>query len=174
MSVTRLAYRKSAPSLILFCGLSCSGKSTAAQSLLLAAPAWAGVTLLSSDDRLEVRAASAGIDYQEAWVRWHAEVLNELFSDCRSLLAEGQTVLWDQTHLTVEDRAKRLALAADGTRTVALVFEVELDAQARRLAARESATGKHIPAFVLDRQREAWTPPSSAEGFDLVLDGTAL
>lgn len=151
---------------VIACGVPASGKTTWVRDFCAAHPE---ALLVSSDDRIERLAAAEGASYQDAYVRHNKAVLAAIFEDARAALAQGRSVVWDQTNLTPQARAERLALAPPGVLLVAAAFEVEPGEQAARLADREAATGKSIPDFVLAKQRADYARPSEGEGFHIVL-----
>jgi aminoglycoside phosphotransferase family enzyme/predicted kinase len=160
-----------APTLLITCGLSGSGKTTASSARLLDddSPAAGSVVRLRSDverKRLFGLAPLArsdspqdgGIYTAEANTRTYAR-LREL---ARDLLAAGWPVIVDAAFLRRAERAEFAALAAEfGVNFSILATAAPVEELRRRLRAR-SGDASEATAAVLDRQLE-WFEPLVAE-----------
>jgi predicted kinase len=149
----------------LLCGIPASGKTTWLRQVAAENPA---IAIISSDDRLEERCLAEGLSYQAAYAKHAKATLADLFRDAVQAMGEGKPVIWDQTNLSVAARAERLALVPSGYLRQAVAFEIGGTETARRLKARELATDKAIPDFVLAKQKADYVRPALSEGLDLV------
>jgi len=156
----------SVPVFLVLSGVPCSGKTTWRDRVLLEHP---DLVLISSDDRVEQRAAQTGVSYQEAYLAHKDEILAELFADAAHALGNGLSVIWDQTNLTPDLRREKLAIMPKSHKAVAVAFEVDPVEQKRRVDEREKRTGKHIPEFVIAKQNADYSAPTVEEGFHMVV-----
>jgi predicted kinase len=83
----------------------------------------------------------------------------------RLALAEGQSVVVDNTHPTAADRAPIIALARQhGARVIGYFFEPDLEACLERNRQRQGKAC--VPDVALFATVKIWEPPTIAEGFD--------
>lgn len=156
------------PRLILLCGLPASGKSTYAANFM--ANAVDHTLLLSSDALLEDMAKENGVSYQEAYVAWAPKAQAEVLSMADFAIAEGIDVIWDQTNLTVAQRAERCAAFFEADyEVIAVAFEAPHSVLKTRIAERDAAAGKTIPSSVLETMGATYRRPTEDEGFDHIV-----
>ena len=174
-SYLRLAWQIAvppAPTLVITCGLSGSGKTTASSARLLH-PALAGagnvIRLRSDVERkrlfgLEPLATSGsapdrGIYTAEATTRTYARLLTL----ARQLLAAGWPVIVDAAFLKHAERDSFAALAAElGVGFAILAMEAPPEELRRRLRARSDDASEATEA-ILERQLEWFEPPGPEE-----------
>lgn len=170
----RLAWRIAvppAPTLVITCGLSGSGKTTASSARLLDADDAAAGSLLRLRSDVERKrlfglapqassgsALDGGIYTAEATTRTY----ERLRSLARSLLQAGWPVIVDAAFLRREERSAFRALAGElNVEFSILATEAPVDELRRRLAAR-SGDASEAGVAVLERQL-AWFEPLDAE-----------
>ena len=86
-------------------------------------------------------------------------------------LAEGRSVVIDNTNPSVEVRAPLIALArVNGAEVVGFVFRTEAGDALRRNRAREGRA--RVPDVAIFTTRKKLEPPSYAEGFDRLFEVT--
>lgn len=165
--------------IFLMCvGLPGSGKST-----------WADIykqyddVHIASLDAIVMENAKEGQLYQEAWreardsnlLGEYERVMNNRVVEHIAKFEQADAIfqpiiIWDQTNLSVETRAKKLKLFdPEKWERTAMVFwpsDEELD---RRLAKREKEEGKTIPANVIQNMRKNYVQPTLDEGFDRIV-----
>ena len=77
-------------------------------------------------------------------------------------------LIWDQTNLTAKSRKEKLKLVPDSYEKIAVVFPIPDEKElARRLANRP---GKTIPDNVMKSMIANFTPPTTDEGFDRIIN----
>lgn len=159
----------------MLCGLPGTGKSTYIKSLNdhLRSYDRRDATVISSDKILELIGAEYNFRY------------NELFGDITYSFAERMmhkiadlafergdyTIVWDQTNLTVNSRAKKLAKVPEHYWKEAVIFNPPLDHH-DRLRKRSLTEGKVIPWDVLAAMNSRFVKPTKEEGFDSVIEMT--
>lgn len=154
------------PRFIMLCGPSASGKSTFRSNLLSQSP---NAVVISSDDILEGWAEADGITYQEAFLA-HRSKTDDLMKDIASEAFDADVdIIWDQTHLTREQRRVRMLDIPDSYDRVAVAFEAPADLLYERARKREALTGKHVPEHIMQGQIDSYELPDFDEGFDSIV-----
>ncbi len=159
------------PSIIFLVGTSGSGKTTLRTTLffdMLSDLPMLPVTsvTVSRDDILEQWAERSGVSHQEAFSE-HAEAAAEAMTEqLKQALSNNQFILVDQTNLTAEQRAERMAYVPDHYKKIAITLEAPYQTLVERIEERRKKTGKDIPSFVLEKQVESYERPTHDEGFD--------
>ncbi|MFL5352160.1 AAA family ATPase [Archangium sp.] len=114
--------------------------------------------------------------YRERFAATHVHVSKDLWPNARrrearqrrlisEALAQGRSVVVDNTHPLVEDRAPLIAIGREkGARVVGYVFESDLEACLARNAARVGRARVEDKALHITWRKLRW--PSYAEGFD--------
>lgn len=157
------------PKLIMLVGIPASGKSTWTEQFLAKhdnAESWVSV---SSDAFIDKYAADKGITYDEAF---NAVPFKTFDSQYRALFRQSlnkkNNIILDRTHVSPNSRRKMLSQIPKEYEVVAVAFELDRDEINRRLEARRIATGKYIPASVIDNMVDNYVRPSTSEGFSNV------
>lgn len=146
------------PSLWMLIGVPGSGKSTYRQTLP------ADATVLSTDDRIETVAVTAGKTYNDVFRDHISQAEKDMYQAAMQAFARGDDVIWDQTNLTKKTRAKKLIMVPDEYQKIAVYFPTpDSDELKRRL---DSRAGKTIPANILMGMASQLQKPSRDEGFD--------
>ncbi len=152
-------------------GASGSGKTTVRGDLLAAGrddlpkmPLTSAA--ISRDDILEDWARESGDDYQLTFLKRCDEGEDEMFRQLREAASKDQDIIFDQTNLTVELRAERLAYVPEHYTKVCVALEVPIEELLSRIEARRLVTGKSIPEFVPVNHVDMYERPSFEEGFD--------
>ncbi|HLL54870.1 MAG TPA: ATP-binding protein [Myxococcaceae bacterium] len=114
--------------------------------------------------------------FQARFAKAHAYVSKDLMRNNRdpnrrqgvlveAALREGRSVVVDNTHPRVEDRAVLIALGrVHGARVVGYYFRPDLAGSLRRNAKREGKA--RVPNVAIFATRKRLQPPTPAEGFD--------
>lgn len=150
------------PQIIMQIGLPASGKTHTRAAIVAANP---DVIVISSDDVIDEIAQRTGLTYQDAYVKHAADVKEQIYALAIDMISQGRDIIWDQTNLTVENRAAILALVPEHYSRVALVCEVDDLTLAQRFKDREARTGKSIPDEILAKMKSAYIAPTLGEGF---------
>jgi predicted kinase len=139
-------------------GVPGSGKST-----WIAQQDWARDCVIVSTDRwIEVFARELSSTYSEVFDLFMPAAVRAMTAEVNRAQQQGRDIIWDQTSLTLDSRAKKFASLPDYEH-VAVVFATPApDELARRLAARP---GKHIPDSVMQNMISTFEPPELEEGF---------
>lgn len=155
------------PHCFILIGPPASGKSTYRARHLV--DSVRPVTVISSDDMIDDFAAQNGITYSEAFPKVD---MKAIVKDLRALLLDAVSndhdIIVDRTNMTVGSRNKTLANIPKRYRRVGVVFDVPREVLDERLAARAQATGKHIPAHVVDGMISSYEEPIVGE-FDEII-----
>lgn len=157
------------PRFILLCGPAATGKTTFRNNLVAQNP---DAVVISPDDIITEWAKADGMSYQEAYQKYKVETPQLMFDIAAEAFAAKREVIWDQTHLTREIRAPKLAMAPDDYDRVAVAFTATAEFLKERAQRRFELTGKEIPAFVIDEQVESYEFPDFDEGFDQIVSIT--
>jgi predicted kinase len=151
------------PVLYMLVGVPGSGKSTWVKDFLDAKSPYADYRVIGSDMYIESKAAEEGKTYSEVWEKYCKEAEKVCIKQIQDAIAANVNVIWDQTNLTKNVRAKRLAMFP-GHYTKYFCYhqapdEDELD---RRL---NSRPGKIIPKHVIEKMTAMLEVPTLDEGF---------
>lgn len=153
--------------LIVLVGPPGSGKSTWRTKFLSSAQGeW---VVASTDDLVEAWAAERNLTYDEAHSKAPWAQFNKTFKYAyRNALKDGKNVIIDRTSMGVKARKEYFKNLPEGTEVEAVVFVVDDVELKRRLKERAEATGKSIPAVVLNTMRSRYQAPTKEEGFDKI------
>jgi predicted kinase len=152
-------------SFVMLVGLPGAGKSTMAVEKYAADP---DAVVITSDTILEGIAADKNITYAQAFAEHMGEANAACFAQAREAFAAGKKVVWDQTNLSIDDRARKLALVPDDYFKTAFAFELSKDELADRFIARFHETGKAVAPESMDKMAKSYERPGRFEGFDYV------
>lgn len=156
------------PICYILIGPPASGKSTYRTVLAAQHP---DAVFVSNDDIIDEFAAANGMTYSEAWHVIDQDMVDRLMrTRFRDAISARRVVVVDRTNMTVKSRRRFLSQLPKGYKKVGVVFNVPRDVLDIRLKTRAEATGKHIPAAVVDSMIASYQEPIIGE-FDSVLIG---
>ena len=157
------------PTVIMLVGIPGSGKSTWVRDFLSTCVDKNSWTVLGTDLIIDEYAEEKGISYQDAHKTLTRKKVESKFkAQLRDAFKKNMNVLWDQTNVGRNARAKKLAMIPANYNVEAVVFELDRDEVNRRLAKRQTETGKFVPNFVVDQMMADYSRPSKTEGFSKV------
>jgi predicted kinase len=144
-------------------GVPASGKSTWIRE------SFTMPNVISSDAYIEFLARCSGQTYNQVFQDSIKDA--QTFSDkcLRSLIAGRQTIIHDQTNLSVKSRRAKLSLIPSHYRKVAVAFTAPMFNDANWYDRLESRPGKTIPNNVLYTMLQTYVLPIKEEGFDEVM-----
>ena len=148
------------PYIMVLCGLPGSGKSTFRENLR------SDGVHLSTDDLVEEVARWEGTTYDQVWQREIGRVTKIVQENFRIALKHHDSIVWDQTNLTVKKRRKILSQVPKEYYKIAIFIQVHEDIRQERL---KNRPGKAIPPNVDASMRASLVVPTKEEGFDEVL-----
>lgn len=154
--------------LVMLVGCPASGKSTYVKTLF---PLLNDAVVMSFDSIIESFAEKDGTDYTTSFNK-HAEEAGTIYNNrFKDALASGKDIIIDKTNMSRKSRAKTLDLIKkDEWMLVAIDFsQVPIGEIKKRLAKRETETGKHIPEDVLDKMIASYEAPTREEGFNYII-----
>lgn len=126
--------------------------------------------VFSTDAILEEWGKRDGLSYNQAFARYDfRKVTREMEDRIKKAFAKGQSVIWDQTNMSVKSRAKKLAMVPADYQKAAVIFIVPEAEVKKRLKAREKETGKVINFGVLKSFQNKYERPTEDE-FDLIME----
>jgi predicted kinase len=149
-------------------GLPGSGKSTWAKNT------YPSAIIGSSDAFIEDHAKNIGKTYNEVFV----EMVKKAQESCNQIVQKAfvnneETVIWDQTNLSIKSRKNRLAFVPKDYKKVAIVVSCSDEKQWKERL--DSRPGKTIPFGILETMKRSFQTPTVEEGFDeIVIIDTAL
>lgn len=148
-------FKKEDKSLIIFCGLPGSGKSTIAEKISKKT----GIKICCKDDIRKKVLGSVYNQEQGFLIKkiLHKHILIEL--------EKGNSVITDGTYLTPKDRKELLELFKGKYNSSYLIF---VNTSLSECLKRNSLREKHVPEEVILKYSIRLTAPSEKEGFDYV------
>lgn len=147
---------------IMLVGLPASGKSTFVKEWRL------GEAVVSSDDYIETEATAAGKTYDEFFSpEIYKEAENYMNVVFENAIKDKNSIIWDQTNLSVKKRMSVLKRVPAEYTKIAVVFETPSSEEWNRRL--NSRPGKTIPKHVLDSMLTNFVYPSLDEGFDKII-----
>lgn len=149
----------SGPYFVMMIGLPGVGKSTFRQKID------ENAIVLSTDDWIEEKARWEGTTYDAIWNRDIKQAEAAMRAAYQQATKDRANIIVDRTNLTPKARRGWLAPLPKEYFKIALVFEAPGEAEHRR---RLQRPGKFIPPMILDEMKARYTPPTMAEGFDLI------
>lgn len=150
------------PKFYMLIGVPASGKSTWLKQNI-----HSGVSVASSDDYIESKAAAQNKTYNDVF-RDEVKAGNQWAINTAKVAVElGQDLVWDQTNLTKKSRAPKLALIPDEYEKIAVFFRTpHPEVHRKRL---DSRPGKKIPDHIVGGMAATIEPPSKEEGFHEII-----
>lgn len=152
-------------SFVMLVGLPGSGKSTLVAEKYAADPE---AVVITSDSFLDQVATDKGISYAQAYADYLGEANAACFTLAREAFAQGKKVIWDQTNLSIDDRARKLALVPDDYFKAAFAFELSKQELADRFIGRFKENGKAVAPDAMDHLAKTYERPGRFEGFDFI------
>lgn len=140
-------------------GLPGSGKSTFVNQFLND-PVY---HILSTDNYIDTRAQYAGKTYDEVFQDFIKAAENHLNEKLKFCVENNYNIIWDQTNLSVKNRAKKLAQIPSSYTKIAVFFDVDYKTILKRI---ENRPGKTIPGGVMLGMMKSVQRPTLNEGFD--------
>lgn len=164
--------------LVMLVGLPMSGKSFSEKFILRDFYKGGEITTLSSDYFVDEIANVLNMNYDDVWdtvknlaAKALDNKINEVLARTTDVLnRHEQFVIWDQTNLTKNSRAKKLAKFPDTWKKIAIYFP---NPGAVDLALRKKfrkADGKVVPENVLETMNNSLELPDNLEPFDEIYD----
>lgn len=151
------------PVYIMLVGLPGSGKSTLRSHIV---ERWGSqIVPLSTDDWIESLVKGSNLTYNDVFAQSIKGANNVLCNIRQMAMTEGADMIHDQTSLSSKRRRGNLLQVRRGYTKIGILCQCSEDDRQRRLAGRP---GKIIPPNVDQSMRDAYTPPTLEEGFDVV------
>ena len=153
---------------IVFVGLPGSGKSYLINNIRLANKS--KIFTYSTDDYIERCAARDHKSYTEVFELYIREATEHMNDELKAAIANGYTVLWDQTNMRSDKRRWILSHFPDSYQKQCFVIspprnDREWSLLYARLGARPT---KSIPGYVLDSMLATYSEPALEEGFSQI------
>ena len=149
------------PVYITMVGLPGSGKSTLRNNICLS---WAQseLVVLSTDDEIDRHALQEGRTYGEVFAEHIEPAQLKLRIEREKAIAQNQSIIHDQTHLTLKSRSRCIFDVPDCYYKIAIVCSVSEEVRQQRLLGRP---GKIIPVEIDKRMAASFVYPKIDEGF---------
>lgn len=153
---------------IVFVGLPGSGKSYLINNIKLTNKS--KIFTYSTDDYIERCAKRDGKSYTEVFELYIREATEHMNDELKRAIANGYTVIWDQTNMKADKRRWILSHFPDSYQKQCFVIspprnDREWSLLYSRLGARP---GKMIPGYVLDSMLATYSEPALEEGFSQI------
>lgn len=156
----------SKPMAYMLVGVPGSGKSTWAEPYLTRAD----VKLVSSDAYIEQIAKMMGKTYGDIFKATIGEATKFMEQHLNEAIGNTQTIIWDQTNLTMASRRNKLNRLIDaGYDVTAVAFECPAPELKRRREQRAADTGKVISESIIEQMTAKYVRPTRLEGFKNVI-----
>jgi predicted kinase len=155
------------PIVQLLCGCPTSGKSTYALKEI-ARPENANTVIISTDNLIETYAREEGKTYNEVFDEYYFRANAEMHENFRTAIRQKQSIIWDQTNLTVKSRRKKLSNFPSYYIKVAVYFIIPYSDLIQR---NKNRAGKIISENTLKNMYDTYTIPACSEGFDRCIYG---
>jgi predicted kinase len=142
--------------LIMLVGVPGTGKSTWCDQM--DDGSW---EFVSTDSFLEYRAEVEDISYSDSLNKYMKQAEETMYLDLQDYVKEGLDIIWDQTNLTKESRARKLSLIPSSYEKECIVFTIPENH--REIV--EGRVTKSIPWKVIKGMRSRFQYPAHDEGF---------
>jgi tRNA uridine 5-carbamoylmethylation protein Kti12 len=150
---------------LMLSGIPTSGKSTYVNKLR-EIHYWQSAVILSTDNYIARIAEESDTTYDDVFEEYIKEATRQLHLDLQEAIKLNKPIIHDQTNLTIKTRAKKLSNIPVRYQKIIVHFEVPLEEALRRNKCRP---GKFISEDIIKRMFYTFEPPTSDEGFNLVL-----
>ena len=153
---------------IVFVGLPGSGKSYLIDKIRYANKS--KIFTYSTDDYIERCAARDGKKYSDVFELYIREATEYMNDELKRAIANGYTVIWDQTNMRSDKRRWILSHFPDSyTKQCFAISPPRNDREWEMLYSRlGSRVGKVIPGYVLDSMLDTYAEPALEEGFSQI------
>ena len=149
------------PELIMLVGLPASGKSTWRNQFDTS-----DYVVASTDDYIEAAAIKHGLTYDQAFANYIDEASEHLNRQIKQAVENNQSIIWDQTNLTVRSRKQKLSRIPEHYNKIAVAVVCKsYEEYNKRL---NSRPGKTITQTVIDSMARSFQKPTTDEGFNFV------
>jgi tRNA uridine 5-carbamoylmethylation protein Kti12 len=150
---------------LMLSGIPTSGKSTYINKLLENSY-WQSAVILSTDNYIARIAEESDTTCNDIFQEYIKEATRQLHLDLQEAIKLNKPIIRDQTNLTIKTRAKKLSNIPGRYQKIIVYFELPLEEALKR---NECRPGKSISDAIIKRMFYTFEPPTSEEGFDLVL-----
>ncbi len=150
------------PDCVMMVGIPYSGKSYYAESMNLKA----GRTLISADAEVHRLARLRGKPYNDVFEDTIGEAMENVAKQFIGAVKRSESILLDQTNLTIASRARKLGLLTADYRKVCVV--VPQPTEYELFIRKQSRKSHTVPDEVIEYMKEIYQAPTVAEGFDVV------
>ena len=148
------------PTVYILTGLPGSGKTT-----------WVGHNFRNPDNAvwtgtdkfIDRIARQQGKTYNQVFADYMPTAISLMIDEVLEAFSEDKNLVWDQTSLTVESRAKKLKMVPPHYKKVAVIFSTPRPEIHKKMLDRP---GKIIPESVLENMKNSFVEPTLSEGFD--------
>lgn len=123
---------------------------------------------LSSDYYIECEAARLNKNYNEVFNDKIKEATANLEKNLQAALSMKQSILWDQTNLSVKSRKGKLNKIPDDYRRIALYFVPNID-RVLEINTERYKFGRDLPEGILKNMINSIQEPTFDEGFDTII-----
>jgi len=151
------------PVVFMLIGVPGSGKSTYAKQFLELYP---NFVYISTDHYVQKYAYENATTYDAVWSNMIGEAETFMNTLLEESIRDGKNIIWDQTNLSVKNRAKKLSKFPDNYRKVAVFFEVPSKENHKFFLYSSERAGKNIPENVVENMINSIQRPTREEGFD--------
>lgn len=119
--------------------------------------------IISSDNHLLKYAEKLNKSITEIFDEYIEVCINHMVDDLNNAINDRKNIIWDQTNLTKNSRARKLKMVQDYKKIAVVFRQRDFDILSERLKNRKSYP---IPDEVLFQMIQNFQEPSEDEGFD--------
>jgi predicted kinase len=151
--------------IIMLVGMPCAGKST----YLSTRDDLKDYEIVSSDNILEEKAKEMGKTYTEAFPIYGKQANKLFYKQLDEAIAAGKNIIVDRTNMSVGARKNILDKVGKNYKKTCFNFSITME-MAKERNLKRAETGKFIPEKVLASMRNSYQKPTTAEGFDEIVE----